>query len=86
MERWDAHQSDAESRPSQESIPAGWTLMDRSDGPEGTTLRFAHRDRPNRAWVTANGSSFEEAWSVGVHRVVLYEEIERYWRRHIGLV
>jgi len=86
MERVDPNQFDEEQPRSQELLPPGWILLDRCDAPDATVLRLARREQPRRAWVTAIGQTFEEALTVGVQRVELYEEADRYWQQRSGPV
>ncbi len=52
-------------------------LLDRFDGPDGTFLWLARADaNPARNWVTAVGSTYDEALRAGWRRAQLYDELD----------
>jgi hypothetical protein len=65
-------------------VSPGWILLNRSEAPDETVLCLARRDRPHKVWVTASGPTFEEALSVGMQRVAIFDEIDREWRERVG--
>jgi hypothetical protein len=75
MEREDVDRGES---PRSDDIPDGWELVSRFDGPTGTVLRLVRTNaNPARHWVTALGTTYEDALRAGKARARLYDELDR---------